>query len=100
MDEEFGRKSGIFLWFESVNKTLFFKVLTFFFLFDLCSSSESDCLSFGLNPAELLCSTCDDLVQFQLKHLTSKCKECCKDDGSGIKEVGVKYPKAVLEVCG
>ena len=66
---------------------------------DWASSSDVDCLSRGFNPNEVLCSYCDDLVQFQLKQLASECRACCKDDGSKLQEA-VKYPKAVLEVCG
>lgn len=60
---------------------------------------EAECRSLGLNRAELLCSSCNDLVQFQLKHLTANCLQCCKDDGRKLEEM-VKYPKAILEVCG
>ena len=63
------------------------------------SSSSVDCASRGFNPNEVLCSYCEDLVQFQLKQLASECRACCKDDGSKLQEA-VKYPKAVLEVCG
>jgi hypothetical protein len=65
----------------------------------LAELNESECRLAGFNRAELLCSTCADLVQFQLKHLTAECAQCCKDDGRKLEQ-SVKYPKAVLEVCG
>jgi hypothetical protein len=58
-----------------------------------------ECRSLGLNKAELLCSSCDDLSKFGVSSkLTSDCKHCCNDDGRKLD--ATKYPKAILEVCG
>lgn len=64
------------------------------------SLSASDCSSLGYNSADLLCSSCDALVQFSLGHHSDECKKCCKGDGGGGLEGQEKYPKAILEVCG
>ena len=62
------------------------------------------CAESGFNSNELLCSTCEDLGQFKLGHLSRECHRCCKADpsnaGVGVAGDAVKYPKAVLEVCG
>ena len=64
--------------------------------------SEAECLAAGFDSKDLLCPSCDDLPQFQLRHLQSDCRECCKDDGNRLQSGNnaTKYPKAVLEVCG
>lgn len=61
--------------------------------------SLEKCKSLGFNKAVLSCSSCSDLVQFSLKHLTENCNKCCQDDG-GAALTDTKYPKAILEVCG
>ena len=61
-------------------------------------SSEA-CESKGFNRADLVCSSCDDLVQFKIKEsIVSDCRKCCKDDGKKLERI--KYPRAILEVCG
>ncbi|TRY63875.1 hypothetical protein TCAL_00881 [Tigriopus californicus] len=67
------------------------------------SDSETDvdtptqCASWGFDPSELLCSTCDDMSRFQLgSHLIQECQQCCHSDGRKLESV--KYPKAILEV--
>ncbi|XP_015598281.1 selenoprotein F [Cephus cinctus] len=61
--------------------------------------SAEDCKLLGYNKANLLCSTCEKLVTYNLHDMYDKCKECClkddDDDALGQK----RYPKAVLEVC-
>ncbi len=64
------------------------------------SMSDAECKQAGFNRAELLCSSCDILSNFDLRQLGDGCRACCKDDGSAEKRMFEKYPKAVLEVCG
>ncbi|KAL3266861.1 hypothetical protein HHI36_011013 [Cryptolaemus montrouzieri] len=59
--------------------------------------SVEDCWALGLNKANLLCSSCDHLPNFELDFLKDHCKECCHQDET-VKEEK-KYAKAVLEVC-
>lgn len=59
--------------------------------------TADDCWSLGFNKANLLCSSCDQLKNFQLEMLKDHCKECCHQDES--VSVAKKYAKAVLEVC-
>lgn len=59
-----------------------------------------ECLALGFNSAKLLCSSCDELKQFDLGSVEGDCKGCCNDDGGSAKLEGVKYEKAILEVCG
>ena len=48
-----------------------------------------------------MCSSCDILGNFELRHLGEGCRGCCKDDGGSAAQLQQqKYPKAVLEVCG
>lgn len=63
------------------------------------TSSSEQCAAWGFDPSELLCSTCDDMSRFQLgSALIRECQSCCHNDGR--KFESVKYPKAILEVCG
>ncbi|XP_063635985.1 selenoprotein F [Cydia splendana] len=59
--------------------------------------STEDCASLGFVKANLLCSSCDQLKDFNLEPLIEHCKECCHADDSAPKEK--KYARAVLEVC-
>ncbi|KAK6627184.1 hypothetical protein RUM44_009661 [Polyplax serrata] len=59
--------------------------------------SSEDCTSLGFNKANLLCSVCDQLVDFKLDNLKESCYECCNKDD--IPENTKKYSKARLEVC-
>ncbi|GLV45675.1 uncharacterized protein CBL_02695 [Carabus blaptoides fortunei] len=59
--------------------------------------TADDCWSLGFNKANLLCSSCDQLKNFQLEMLKDHCKECCHQDEN--VSVAKKYAKAVLEVC-
>ncbi|XP_017779057.1 PREDICTED: 15 kDa selenoprotein isoform X2 [Nicrophorus vespilloides] len=76
-----------------------------FFLFTILAITPSikselstdDCWSLGINKANLLCSSCDQLPKFNLEFLKDHCKECCHaDDASNADKV---YAKAILEVC-
>jgi len=58
------------------------------------------CLERGFNQPKLLCSSCNDLRQFDLGSVVSDCESCCTDDGGASKLDNVKYEKAILEVCG
>ncbi len=53
----------------------------------------------SLFRAELLCSSCDILGNFELRHLADSCRGCCRGESAKLQGQ-VKYPKAVLEVCG
>jgi len=59
-----------------------------------------ECLALGFNSAKLLCSSCEELKQFDLGSVVGECKGCCSDDGGSAKLEGIKYEKAILEVCG
>lgn len=63
-----------------------------------CEYSAEECWNLGFNKANLLCSSCNHLNDFDLDVLGKQCKECCIQEG---KNTTLKlYPKAVLEVCG
>jgi len=62
--------------------------------------SAGECLALGFNSAKLLCSSCDNLKQFELGEVVQECKGCCNDDGGSATLENVKYERAVLEVCG
>ena len=59
-----------------------------------------ECGVLGYNSVDLLCSSCDALVQFRLGHHSEDCKKCCKQDGDAGLQSQSKYPRAILEVCG
>ena len=58
------------------------------------------CLERGFNSAKLLCSSCQDLKQFELGAVMADCESCCTDDGGASTLDNVKYERAILEVCG
>uniref|UniRef100_T1IWL9 Selenoprotein F n=1 Tax=Strigamia maritima TaxID=126957 RepID=T1IWL9_STRMM len=58
--------------------------------------SAEDCFNLGFHKANLLCSSCDHLRQFDLDVIKDHCKQCCHADED--KDAIKKYPKAVLEV--
>ena len=64
------------------------------------SSAEftaEDCWALGLNKANLLCSSCDQLTKYGLSNIKDHCEQCChKDEQSDAVK---RYPKARLEVC-
>jgi len=66
----------------------------------LASPSDQECGVLGYNSVDLLCSSCDALVQFRLGHHSEDCKKCCKQDGDAGLQSQSKYPRAILEVCG
>ncbi|KAG8239440.1 hypothetical protein J437_LFUL017433 [Ladona fulva] len=59
--------------------------------------TADDCWALGLNKANLLCSSCDQLQPFGLELLKDHCKQCCHRDESvnAVKQ----YARARLEVC-
>jgi len=61
---------------------------------------SASCLQLGLNSAKLLCSSCDDLKQFELGTLLDDCEKCCTRDAGSAKLENTKYERAILEVCG
>ncbi len=61
---------------------------------------SGSCLQLGFNSAKLLCSSCDDLKQFDLGVLSDGCLKCCTRDAGSAKLENTKYERAILEVCG
>jgi len=60
----------------------------------------AECLELGFNSAKLLCSSCDDLKQFDLGSLSADCANCCTRDAGSASLENTKYERAILEVCG
>jgi hypothetical protein len=60
----------------------------------------AECLDLGFNSAKLLCSSCDDLKQFDLGALSADCTKCCTRDAGSATLENTKYERAILEVCG
>lgn len=60
----------------------------------------AQCLEKGFNSAKLLCSSCEDLNQFDLGKVAGDCTKCCTSDGGSAALENTKYEKAILEVCG
>ncbi|KFM83050.1 hypothetical protein X975_13637, partial [Stegodyphus mimosarum] len=64
-----------------------------------CSLSNEACFDLGLRRADLQCTWCEKLAQFQLDDiLKDSCLSCC--GVKAVKEPVKKYPQARLEVCG
>ncbi|XP_076060589.1 selenoprotein F [Oratosquilla oratoria] len=61
--------------------------------------SAEECFAKGLNQANLMCSSCDTLKEFNLDILEASCRGCCLDDDE-LSSAPTKYPRAQLEVCG
>ena len=61
---------------------------------------SAKCLEKGFNSAKLLCSSCEDLKQFDLSKVAQDCLQCCVSDGGSSTLENTKYEKAILEVCG
>ncbi|KAI5729249.1 selenoprotein F isoform X2 [Diaphorina citri] len=59
--------------------------------------TSDDCWSLGLNKANLLCSSCDQLSSFDLNILKDHCLQCCHPGETTTKVQ--RYAKARLEVC-
>ncbi|XP_068086622.1 selenoprotein F isoform X2 [Anabrus simplex] len=59
--------------------------------------STEDCWAVGFNKANLLCSSCDKLLTYDLNILKDHCLQCCQKDESGY--VVKRYAQARLEVC-
>ena len=64
------------------------------------SMDAAQCLQRGFNSAKLLCSSCEDLKQFDLSKVAEDCLQCCVSDGGSSTLENIKYEKAILEVCG
>jgi len=60
--------------------------------------SAEECRSLGFNRANLLCSSCNYLEEFDLSALENECRACCQQEGKS--DAAVLYPQAILEVCG
>ena len=62
------------------------------------SMDAAQCLERGFNSAKLLCSSCEDLKQFDLGKVASDCSACCVSDGGSAALENTKYERAILEV--
>jgi hypothetical protein len=60
------------------------------------------CISRGFNRANLQCSSCLILDDYELNQLKNDCLECCSGDliDQSSKSTVKKYKLARLEVCG
>jgi len=72
-------------------------ILLHLFLECIADLAPEECRNQGFT-ANLLCSSCKELAQFNLTTLVSSCEDCCTKDQ--VEEVGVRFPFAHLEVCG
>ncbi|GLH14050.1 Selenoprotein F [Gryllus bimaculatus] len=59
--------------------------------------SAEDCWAVGLNKANLLCSSCDQLASYDLNILKEHCLQCCQRDENAFPVR--RYAQARLEVC-
>uniref|UniRef100_A0A8D8QYT5 Selenoprotein F n=2 Tax=Cacopsylla melanoneura TaxID=428564 RepID=A0A8D8QYT5_9HEMI len=75
----------------------FVAVLTALINAVLSEFTSDDCASLGLNKANLLCSSCDQLSSFDLNILKDHCLQCCHPGETTTKVQ--RYAKARLEVC-
>ena len=57
---------------------------------------EETCQSMGFFPDKLMCSTCEEMLKFDLEKVREVCIQCCQEDE---ERQTVKYTKAILEVC-
>lgn len=75
---------------------LFSYILTILIDFGKAKWSPEECSKIGYS-SNLLCSSCDDLKQFNLAALDEGCRNCCEaaKDESG----DYRHPKATLKVC-
>ncbi|CAJ0583166.1 unnamed protein product, partial [Mesorhabditis spiculigera] len=62
---------------------------------DLEMSAE-DCQAAGFYPDVLKCSTCEELLKFELDLIYTDCKRCCIKEKEAEHE---KFPIAHVEVC-
>jgi hypothetical protein len=85
---------------EELSSILFLSLSVLYVLISCVKSelSVDECLKLGFNRANLQCSSCDLLRDYELNLLQPSCLQCCQasDQGSSVKQ----YPKAILEVCG
>ena len=56
----------------------------------------SSCRNRGFSSINLLCSSCDDLDQFNLSSLKDDCQQCCQEDHSTEDSKIVGILKSVL----
>ncbi|XP_043475662.1 selenoprotein F [Leptopilina heterotoma] len=62
----------------------------------LAEYSPEDCKELGFVKANLICSTCNILAEYNLPEAAANCKECCLKDDDSQRKI---YSKAVLEIC-
>merc|ERR1712071_532970 len=60
--------------------------------------SAEECRSLGFNRANLLCSSCNYLEEFDLSALENECRACCQQEGKS--DAAVLYPQAILDDDG
>ncbi|CAH1271254.1 SELENOF [Branchiostoma lanceolatum] len=72
-------------------------VLLFLVTLVTCEFTSEKCQDLGFTT-NLLCSSCDELKQFQLQSLEDNCRQCCQQDNPGSTQQ--LFPGALLEVCG
>nr|CAD7417856.1 unnamed protein product [Timema poppensis] len=75
----------------------FMSLLCFMVGIVLSEFSAEDCWSLGLNKANLLCSSCEQLKSFHLGILKEHCLQCCQRDEDTLTVK--RYAQARLEVC-
>ncbi|CAG9764186.1 unnamed protein product [Ceutorhynchus assimilis] len=80
-----------------MNNLSFLIILALFSNVAVAEFSSEDCWTLGFNKANLLCSSCEQLLKFDLELLRDHCRECCSPDENG--QENKNYAKAVLEVC-
>ncbi|CAG0921703.1 unnamed protein product [Notodromas monacha] len=64
--------------------------------FALAELSVEECRELGLNRANLMCTSCDQLSSFDLEPLLESCKQCCQKDTSSTSVK--RYARASLQV--
>ncbi|XP_051170348.1 selenoprotein F [Leptopilina boulardi] len=72
--------------------------LTFLLLIAKCLAeySSEDCKELGFIKSNLICSTCEKLIEYNLLEAAENCKQCCLKDDDTQRKI---YSKAILEIC-
>ena len=60
-----------------------------------CGADSSHCLTRGFTP-NLMCSSCNELKQFDLETLEDECRSCCQEDGAASEEKVIEKPPITL----
>jgi hypothetical protein len=61
----------------------------FFTLFHISNAkfTPEKCRELGLS-ANLLCGSCDELIQFKMNELVDNCRSCCHEEGDHSQDAG------------